>query len=201
MKKLILTILIGILIFPVAVLRAQQVEASLNQAKAAYSAGNLEEARYALQQAMNQVDLALAEEILKLLPAQMGEMPYTDEDETVGSAAIGFAGLYVSRTYRSDENTSATLQVMADSPMLAGLNAILALPMIGSDPDNKRIRLAGYRGLLQKQEDETGIVTWDLQVPFGASLLSINFEGINDEKKIMEMANTIAVDQIAAMLQ
>ncbi|MFO7977169.1 MAG: hypothetical protein R6U64_00800, partial [Bacteroidales bacterium] len=101
----------------------------------------------------------------------------------------------------SDENTSATLQVMADSPMLAGLNAILALPMIGSDPDNKRIRLAGYRGLLQKQEDETGMVTWDLQVPFGASLLSINFQGINDEKKIMEMANTIAVDQIADMLQ
>lgn len=201
MKTRILIIITGIFMLSAHTLRGQEVETSLNQAKAAYGAGNLEEARYSLQQAINQIDLALAQEILNLLPPQMGDMPFTDEDETVGSAAIGFAGLFVSRTYRSDESTSATLEIMADSPMLAAINTILALPMIGSDPDNKRIRIAGYKGLLQKQEDDIGTVNWALQVPFGASLMTINFEGIQDEKKIMEMANTIAVDKIAAMLQ
>lgn len=201
MKKIFFTLLCGIFIFPATGTYAQDVETSLNEARKAYKAGNLEEARYNLQQAQNEVDLAMAKEILTLLPATLGDMPFTDDDETVGSASIGFAGLFVSRTYSGDEGKSANLQIIADSPMLAGLNAMLSLPMMGNDPDRKRVRLAGYRGMLNKNQHETGEVSWELQVPFGSSLLSINFDGINDEKKIMEMANTIAIEKIAKMLQ
>lgn len=202
MKKNLITVIFALLLLPATASFAQDIEKSLNEAKAAYSSGRLEEARFALQQAMNEIDLALAREILKLLPASMANLPFTDEDETAGSAAIGFASLFVSRTYRAAETPSVNLQIIADSPMLAGINAILALPVIGrGDPNSKRVRLGSYRGLLNRSQNEDGAVSWDLQIPFGSSLLTMSVKGINEENKVMEMANSIAVDKIARLLQ
>jgi hypothetical protein len=176
-------------------------EASMAAARRFYGAGDLDGSRFSLQQAMNDVDMAIGKEILGLLPATMGSLPFIEGDEVIGSGAMGFAGMYVSRTYRSsDMKPSIGFQIIGDSPMLAGINTILALPVIGSDPNNKRVRLAGYRGMLQKSESD-GEVSWDLQVPFGSSLLSVSFSGIPEEKAVMEMANTIPLERISKLVQ
>ncbi len=180
---------------------AQDVDKRLDEAQSAYNAGNLEAARFALQQAMNEVDLAIGQEILKLLPSNMGNMGYKEADDQVGSASMGFAGLYVNRSYTSDENASVNVQVIADSPLLAGINTILALPLFGSDPNQKRIRVGNYRSLLQKSEGSDGQVSWDIQVPFGSSLLTLNYKGIPEENVVVEMANTLPVDQISRLVQ
>jgi hypothetical protein len=199
MKKILIIIVLAVAAMPL--FSQNNIESSLNEARQAYKDGKLEAARYALQQALNEVDLAMAQEILKMLPQKMGNMSFSDEDETVGSASIGFAGLFVSRTYRQGEDQSANLQIIADSPMLAGINAILSLPMIGNDPNMKRIRIAGYRGLLNKNTDQDGNTSWDLQIPFGSSLMTINFQGINDEKQVMSMAESVQIDKIAKFIQ
>lgn len=180
---------------------AQNVDERLNEAQSAYGQGKLEEARFALQQAMNEIDLAIGREILQLLPATMGDIPYNDADDNVGSASMGFAGLYVNRKYQSVEETSVSLQIIADSPLLAGINAILSLPMFGSDPNQKRIRVGNYRSLLQRSEGSDGTVSWDIQVPFGSSLLTLNYKGINDENTVVTMANSLPIDQISRLLQ
>lgn len=180
---------------------AQDVEKNLSEARTAYSAGDLEAARFALQQAMYELDLAIGREILNLLPAQLGILSFNKTDDEVGSANMGFIGLHLSRTYQNDEQQSAQLQIIADSPLLAGINAILAMPVIGRDPNQKRIRVDGYRGLLQKSENAQGDVSWDMQLPFGSSLLTVNFHGISEENAIMEMANTIPIQQIARLIQ
>lgn len=202
MKRTLFLFLMAIMILPVAGALAQEgVEATLEEARKAYRAGDLEAARFKLQQAMTEVDLAIAREVLALLPTQMGDMTYTDTDETVGSAALGFAGLYVSRTYLSDDESSASVQVIADSPLLAGLNTVLSLPIGAFDSNQKRIRIGGYRGLLQKQDDGNGKISWDVQIPFGSSLLSLSFKGISEEKAVMDMTNTIPIDRIARLVQ
>lgn len=180
---------------------AQQVESSLNEAQSAYRSGNLEGARYALQQAMNEVDLAIGRAVLALLPASLGGMHKAGDDDKVAAASMGFAGLYVQRYYRAEETRSADVQILADSPLLAGVNAILALPAFVGDASQKRIRVANYRALMQRNEDSTGSVSWDIQVPFGSSLMTLQVKGIEDEGAVIAMANTIPVDQIARLIQ
>jgi hypothetical protein len=198
--KTILTIIVCSFFFTHAV-TAQEVEKNLSNARAAYNSGDLEGARFALQQAMYELDLAIGREILKLLPENLGNLNSSDTDDVVGSANMGFVGLHLSRNYNNDQDQRAELQIIADSPLLAGINAILAMPVIGRDPNQKRIRVDGYRGLLQRSESSDGNISWDMQIPFGSSLLSVSFKDIAEENTVMDMANAIPIQQIARLLQ
>jgi hypothetical protein len=198
--KTILTIIVCSFFFTHAV-TAQEVEKNLSNARAAYNSGDLEGARFALQQAMYELDLAVGREILKLLPRSLGNLNSSDTDDVVGSANMGFVGLHLSRNYNNDQDQRAELQIIADSPLLAGINAILAMPVIGRDPNQKRIRVDGYRGLLQRSESSDGNISWDMQIPFGSSLLSVSFKDIAEENTVMDMANAIPIQQIARLLQ
>lgn len=181
---------------------AQEVDKHLNEAKSAYAAGQLDAARFALQQAMNEVDLAIGKEILKVLPAKMGQCQVVAAEDNVSFGAGGYAGLYLNRTYRADEQNHIEVQIIGDSPLLAGVNAILSLPLIGAgDPNQKRIRVGNYRALMQKSTDSEGIVSWDVQVPFGSSLMTVQFRNNADEKTATDLANTIPVEQVARLLQ
>ncbi len=182
-------------------LYAQDVNGQLNTAKSAYGSGDLQGARFALQQALNELNIAIGAEILKLLPTNMEDMTYIEEEDNVTATTAGFTGIYVSRTYQFDENKHASLQIISDSPLLSGISALLALPVFGADPNQKRVRIGGYRGLLQKSENSTGEISWDLQLPVGSTLLTFQVEGIEQEKTVTDMASTIPVDQISRFAQ
>jgi hypothetical protein len=199
MKKIIT--LITIAVFAISGIQAQNVSGQLNEAKSAYNSGDLHSARFALQQALNELDIAIGAEILKLLPTKMADMPYSETDDNVTATTMGFTGIFVSRSYHLDESKHASLQIISDSPLLGSLSAILALPVFGADPNQKRVRIGGYRGLLQKSEGSTGEVSWDLQLPVGSTLLTFNVVGVSDEKAVTDMANTIPVEQISRFAQ
>lgn len=182
-------------------LYAQDVNGQLNTAKSAYGSGDLQGARFALQQALNELNIAIGAEILKLLPTNMEDMTYIEEEDNVTATTAGFTGIYVSRTYQFDDNKHASLQIISDSPLLSGISALLALPVFGADPNQKRVRIGGYRGLLQKSEDSTGEISWDLQLPVGSTLLTFQVEGMEQEKTVTDMASTIPVDQISRFAQ
>jgi hypothetical protein len=55
------------------VCRAQDFNKAMATAKASYSAGKLEDSHFALQQAMQEVDLTVGKEVLKLLPSKTGD--------------------------------------------------------------------------------------------------------------------------------
>jgi len=197
MKKILIAF-IWIFLF-VYVAPAQEFENMTNEARTSYRQGDLDAARYALQQAMYEVDMAIGYAVLDILPEKLGNLEYSDE--LVGSINMGFIGLTISRSYDNEDNQSVSVNIIGDSPLLAGVNAILALPVFGSDPNQKRIRVDGYRGLLNKSENSSGDISWDIQIPFGNSLMTIAFKGINDESAVMEMANTLPIQKIAAILQ
>jgi len=181
---------------------AQSVEENLAAAKTAYKNGDLEDTRFALQQALSEVEAAIGREVLKILPEKMGPFTYVEEDDDVAGMSGSFVGLNVSRTYRAGEGEGeATISIMSDSPLLSGINAILAMPMIGGgDPNKKRIKIDGYRGVLQKTEGMEGsATTFDVQTPFGSSLLTFTTRGIESEAEVLKMANTIPVSRIVEL--
>jgi hypothetical protein len=177
---------------------SQEVDKQLNDARSAYTSGNLHDARFALQQALREIDMAIGAEILKILPQSMGNMKLDESDDNVTTA--GFAGLFVTRTYNAEEGDDySSVEIITDSPLLAGINAMLALPMFMGDSNQKKIRVAGYRGLQTKNEDETGAVSWDIQVPMGTTLLTFKCSGPTQESKVTEMLNTIKFEEIAKL--
>lgn len=199
MKNIFSTLIIAV--FVVSSLSAQDVNAQLNEAQSAYKSGELQNTRFALQQALNEIDRAIGAEIIKILPQSMGSMSFVEAEDNITATSMGFAGLFVSRSYKADDETNASLQIMSDAPFLAGVNALLALPSFVSDPNQKRIRIGSYRALLQKNQDDSGSISWDVQIPVSSTLITFHCSGVKTENDVMEMANTIPVEQIAKFAQ
>ena len=180
---------------------AQDAGHSLSDAKSSYSSGNLDDARFALEQALQQIDQIIGNEILKVLPTNMSGMNYVEQDDNVVGTSLGFAGLFVDRNY-IDETKSASIDVIGDSPLMAGINAILAMPAIvtaGND-NQKRIKIDGYKSLIQKDSDSNGMESYTVQIPANTLLISFNVTGFN-ENEVIAMANTIPVTQIVKIAQ
>jgi hypothetical protein len=85
--------------------------------------------------------------------------------------------------------------------MIAGLNTLLSLPMMTSDPNQKQVKVQGFKSLLRKEIDsETGKTNYDLQTPFNNTLLTLKVLDTN-EAEILSFANTIPLAKIAEFAQ
>lgn len=200
MKKLLFITVLLILI-PGMILQAQDVQARLDEASSSYESGNLENARFALQEALNELNQVIGKEILDLLPAEMNGMAKVEESDNVTGSA-GFAGLYVNRSYALDTTASSSIEIVSDSPMLASINAMMTMPaFMSSDPNQKRIKIGNYKALLTKDTDNQGMVSYDIQLPFGSSLLTFSTEGIDDEDQVIDMVNSLPIDEIVELTQ
>ena len=198
MKKISITLFF---ILSSAILFAQDFAKNLTSAKTAYSGGNLEDARFAMQQMMNDIDLAIGKELLKLLPAKMDAMASNAKADNV-TTNTGIAGVLVHREYGAADKV-CHIDVMGNSPMIASINAILSLPFAGnsSDGTQKVIKIAGYKGILQKSVDtDTNKTDFTLQIPLNSTMLTFNAPN-STEADVMRLANTIPVQQIAKMVQ
>ncbi len=201
MKKHIITL--AVLVCMCLTSKAQNTPTQLDEALIAYKAGKLQDARFALQEALDELDRVIGAEILQLFPPQLGSLNAEKGSDQVtgGSSGIGRMGFFVSRNYKSDSHNTASLQIIGDSPALTGINALLALPVFAPDPNQKRIRVGNYRGILRRSQTEEGLSSWECQIPFGNSLLTLQCSGSMDEKAVTDMAAMIPMDKIAAWLQ
>jgi len=175
---------------------------AISAAQSAYASGDLDDTRFKLQQALEEIDKTIALKILEMLPTQMRDMQATSADEYTGNVT-GFTGLYVNRTYShpSDAQKSVTITLLNDSPLMAGVNAFLNNPVIGgiTGMGRKRIRVDGYKGSMQ--QDENNPAVYDINIPFGQSLLTVQVQGETDENKVLAMVNTLPVVNIAHVAQ
>lgn len=195
MKKLIISTLMFVLCLGFQV-KAQDVQEKLNEAGASYSSGDLENARFALQQALQGINQAIGKDILALLPDNIGGMDKIIENDNVTGVTAGFAGIFVNRNYKG-ENKDASVQIMSDSPMITAINAMLAMPsFINSDPNQKRIKIENYKALLTKSVTAEGEVSYNIQMPFGSSMFTFACNGIPDENEVTNMLKNIPVDKI-----
>ena len=179
----------------------QDFNKNVASARNSYAAGNLEEARFAMQQMLNDLDMAIGREVLKMLPAKMGSFSSNASNDNV-TANTGLTGVVIHREYGSGEKV-LSLDLMSNSPLVASINAILSIPFMGNSGDGtqKVIRIDGYKGMLQKTVDEeTKKTDYTLQVPIGSTLLTFTAPDPSEEV-VVRMANTIPISQITKLVQ
>lgn len=204
MKLLSMKKILGItfLISAITLVKAQDFQKNLATARASYVSGDLENARFAMQQMLNDIDVAVGKEIMKIYPDKMDRYAAIPGHDDV-SVNTGLTGVIVRRDYGSEGDKVLTLETISNSPLVSSLNAFLSLPFVGNSGDGtqKSVKVDGYKGILQKNENpETNQTTYTLQIPIGTSLLTFTVPDSN-ESEVMKMANTIPVSQIAKMVQ
>lgn len=201
MKNLLLSILTLCIC---SLVMAQEIDKSLASAKTSYASGNLEDARFNLENALREIDIAIGKEIMKVLPTTLGALAYNAKEDNVTGMSASFAGLYVHRTYGTGQDKNAYVDIVSDSPLMAGINAILSMPMImnSGDSNQKVIKIQGYKTLLTKQTNESGATSgYDVQTPFGSSMLTLHYTGNITEAEITKLANTIPLEKIISIAQ
>lgn len=198
MKKFILTTYI--ICFTLAGVQAQDFQTAIGTAKTAYGSGKLEEAHFALQQALSELDMIIGKEILKLLPAKMDTAVANTKDDHVTSN-LGFAGATVSRSYG---NQKANVEIISNSPLIGTLNTLMNMPMMGGimkDENNKTVKIQGYKARLERQAgDMDNQYNYTLQMPYNSALLTLTVKNCT-EKDILKLADTLPLDEIAKLIQ
>lgn len=179
---------------------SQNFTTDIATAKTAYSSGKLEDAHFALQQAMQEIDIIIGKEVLGLLPATMDKFTANTKDDNVMSN-VGFMGSTIHRTW--GQNDDVDLSIIGNSPLITTLNAFLNTPLLGgmmSNGNNKIIKVQGYKGQLTKEDNGNGQTNYIIQIPLGSSLVTFKANNCTDVQ-ITTWANTLQLQQIAKLIQ
>lgn len=179
---------------------AQEFGKNLAAAQSSYTSGKLADAHFALEQAIQELDMIVGKEILKMLPADFNGVAASEKQDEV-TANIGFVGATIHREYG---DRGSQVEIISNSPMIATLNSILNMPVLGGMMRNsttKVIKVNGYKSRLEKESDnDDGGQNYTLQIPLKSALITVNARGM-DEKAVMAFANNIPIEKIAAMIQ
>ena len=170
----------------------------LAAARTAYTSGKLDDSRFAMQQMLQDLDMITGKEILKVLPPKMQDQNANIAKDQV-TGASGFTGVIIHRDYGADDK-NITLEIISNSPLITGINALLALPLIGNTGDNKVVRISGYKALIQKVTGDNNRTDYELQLPMNATLITLKAPGYTQDQ-VIAMANSLPVAQIAKLVQ
>lgn len=178
---------------------AQDFAKRVSEARTAYSAGKLDDARFAMQQALQELDMAVGKEILKLLPEKLVDQAANTATDNVAGAS-GFVGVIVHRDYGPAPDASK-IEIITNSPLIGTLNALMAVPMLANNADQKVIRIHGYKALLTKNSS-TGAEkpNFQIQMPLQSSMIMIDAPGKTADQ-ITKIAEGLPVEQIAKLIQ
>ncbi len=180
---------------------AQDFDKNLATARTSYSSGDLENARFAMESMLRDLDMAIGKEILKLLPTQLGTLKANEKEDNL-SGGTGFAGLFVQRSYGADPKRG-NIEIINNSPLMTSIGAIINMPMGGMmrDENQKTIKVQGYKSLLTKNvNSETGKTNYELQIPINNTLVTLKADDTT-ETEITGFANSIPLPKIAQIAQ
>lgn len=195
MKKIFVLAIASFITFTI---NAQEFTKQLAEARTAYTGGKLDDSRFAMQQMLQELDIITGKEVLKLLPSKMQDLTTNPANDNVSGTA-GFLGVVIHRDYGAPGKNVA-LEIISNSPLLTSINALLSIPMIGNTGDNKVVKIAGYKALVQKVSGDNEKGEYEIQLPLNSSLLTLKAPGYTQEQ-LIQMANTLPVAQIAKTLQ
>ena len=180
---------------------SQNFSTDIFTAKTAYASGKLDDAHFALLQAMQEIDLIIGKKVIAMLPQKMDTYTVNTKDDNVTSNA-GFIGTTIHRSY--GQNDAVDLSIIGNSPLVGTLNTLLNTPLIGGmmsrNGDNKIIKVQGYKGQLQKTENSDGKTDYTIQIPLGSSLVTFTAKNTTDSQ-ITTWANSIPLADIAKLIQ
>lgn len=140
-------------------LRADAVLSEIDAAKKAYESGDAAEASAALNQALALIGEQKSGAIGKALPDQIGEWTGGEiENQSAGMAVLGGGGVMLNRPYTMDEQ-SLTINLSADSPLMASFAGMVTNPAMGAAMGMKMHRL-GDQKVMINEKDGTGVMIY-----------------------------------------
>jgi len=199
MKKILLLITIGCAGLAA---NAQDFKTDIANARTNYSGGKLSDAHFNLQQAMQELDLIIGKEVLKVLPPKMDTLNVNAADDNV-MANSGYLGTTVRRTWGNRMSKQAELSIITNSPMISTLNALLNTPLLGgmmSSDKSKIIKVQGYKARLEMESGANGQANYTVEIPLSNTLITFKLSNTTDAE-ILNLANTVPLPQIAKLMQ
>ena len=193
-----------LILFTLIPMRAQEFDQQIAKAKSAYDAGNYEESRFAVQNALHEINVKIGQEVLKVLPEKVNDMPCNPTSDQVTGSGTDYAGLFINRIWEKTEAGHLEFSLISDSPLMKTVNTFLALPLVmgGADSNQKKIKVEGYKAMLEKNIDENSNVTgYSLMLPYSNTLLQLNYTGSTTEEAFMAMVNQIPVAKVTSIAQ
>ena len=173
----------------------------ITTAKKSYTAGKLEDTHFALQQALQELDMIIGKEVLKIMPQKIDSLNANPKDDHV-AANVGFIGATIHRSYGMQRN--AEVEIINNSPMVNTLIAFLNSGMLGGmvrDENTKVVKVQGYKSRLEKQGDNAnGKPNYHLQIPFSNALMTVTANGMTEEQ-VLALANSFPLQDIAKLVQ
>jgi hypothetical protein len=201
-KSAYITLLLSVMtLFNMDELYAQdEFGKKMAEAKTAFAANKLSDARFAMQQMMQEIDMLMGKSILKLLPGTLDNTAANAANERV-TGGSGFVGVVVHKDYGMQKDEPLiSVEVISNSPVLVGLNALLSMPMLASGDGRKVVKVSGYKALVEQNKDEVNPGGHNLQLAVGNVLIAITHKTATADG-IVKLAETIPVAEIAKLAQ
>jgi len=186
---------------------AQDFKSDIANARTNYSAGKLSDAHFNIQQAMQELDLIVGKEVIKTLPGKMDTLSVNTNDDNV-TVNVGYLGATIHRSWGNTAgfNTAAKhadLSIVTNSPLIAGINAFLNMPILGgmmNTDKSKSIKVQGYKARLEKNDGMNNQADYTVEIPLTNTLITFKVTNTTNTE-ILNLVNTIPLQQIAKLLQ
>ncbi|MEL7146693.1 MAG: hypothetical protein AAFO69_10020 [Bacteroidota bacterium] len=193
-------ILVLVLTCVLSIKAQNPVQEKLSEAESAFGSGNLEEARFALQQSLVELDIVVGEAILKQLPMELSGLTANKEDDEMTGGAAGLTGVYVQRFF-TGETQNIDVEVVTNSPFMSIVNASLTNPLIVSMSGGNQsvVKIDGYKSLLQKEDDSDDGEFYQVSIPINDSMIILKTEGFSKNEAI-SIANSLGIRAIAKLI-
>lgn len=142
----------GLAVLLPQIARADDVTDEIDRARKAYEAGNIADAKTALEVAAQMIGQQKAKALQGVLPAPLAGWSAKDGEPTSAGPAMFGGGISASRTYESGEKT-CIVSVIGDSPMLAMVSMVLTNPSMAGMSGARVVPLGERHALITQEGD------------------------------------------------
>ena len=208
MKTNILILIISALSYNA--ISQSQAETFIKEAQGYLAKKEYKQAQLSLQDAINDINNVLAQQIAASLPAEINGLK-AEGESNINTAAMGMigGGIQISKSYKhpSKKENEAEVQLMTNSPMMSAMNMYITNPaMMGQG--YKSVRVGSSRAILKSETqdfyDDNGgskpIRSTEIQIPLTQTLITLNLRGFASEAEEIAFATKLEVDKIKMAL-
>ena len=187
MKRFVLALGFAAALFSTAAL-ADDISDALNAAAQAYTAGNLSEAKRQADYASTLIAQKNAEALKQFLPAPLDGWTAEDADTSSMPTAMFGGGMTAQRKYKKD-GKSVEVSIIADSPMMASIGAMLQNPQMVAMSGGKMVKVGSQMAMMTQGGEIQFLV---------ANRFYVTVSGSADEADKLAYANAIDLAGLAA---
>lgn len=206
MKTIIIFFLAVLVSFNI--MAQSQAESFIKEAQDFLAKKEYKEAQLSLQDAINDINMLLAKDIANSMPMEINGLKKDGEaDVNTGAMGIVGGGMSITQRYKNekDNNNTAEVQILANSPLLSTLSMYMGNPsMMGKD--YKSVRIGSQRAILKSEmedaNDDSGkqVRSSEIQIPLNRTLITINAEGFATEQAELDFANKLDLAKLKTAL-